>query len=437
LKLLRLAGVGVLVLLGVWVTAEAGARWYLHRALSTGWPLPSGRLAEIATLFPTQPETSVARQLETGALPLGIDVFPRVGGPRPSEQLPPIKAWKAVEESTKSYIQASVQLNTPAVTTIPPSVAAFIEAQANTLGTVETILISNPPPQWSIDLQKGVNAPLPNLLGNISLVRLLVASALHHRGLGDMDRAWRDLQAASRLPEGLLRRPELISQAIGRYEANLIIGTMRQLTGPPPPWALDWPGVDSIRQMDLAAMADAWIFYQAFDTQATSDLFTAFSGPENRPTLGGRSLSTAFSSYLRASAANAASCHRDLLRELARLPACTQTVVAPTAEQVIPKWNVFGKIVFIGDSLGLGYRRLHLFLAQLEGTRLILGARRAKQETKVWPRTAPSIASPCTVAPWSYAVDSSGKLSLAARTPFATIGTPKALALPQSFSEEQ
>ncbi len=212
---------------------------------------------------------------------------------------------------------------------------------------------------------------------------------------------------------------------------------MRQMTGLPPQWAFVWPEGDLIRQMNEAATAEAWTIYGPFESPATTDLFSAVSGAENQPTLGGRIVSLVLSPYLRASAASTAKAHRDLLLYYARLPACIQVVATKTIAQAIPEWNVFGRVTDPGEAVGTSYRRLHRFLAHVEGTRLILASRRVKQETTLWPIAAPVVRSPCVEHLWSYAVARSGDLSLTVTTPLPTVGTRTALTLPQRYVEEQ
>jgi hypothetical protein len=223
------------------------------------------------------------------------------------------------------------------------------------------------------------------------------------------------------------------SQIIAQVEVTMITGAMRQLAGAPPQWASMWPEDDLLVRMQRAATADAWLFYAPFDTPPTADLFRAFSGNDQRSSFGGRVLSLILSPYLRASAANTAMAHRQLLREYSRLPICSQVIPRKSTAQLIPEWNAFGRVALPSEAIGTSYQRAHQLLAQLDGTNLMIAARRFRQSNGMWPSAAPPIRSRCSQPMWIYArTDSSGVLMTTA-TPLFTVGTPGALNLPQRY----
>jgi hypothetical protein len=427
---LRLASV-VALAAALWTVAELLARSNLHRALAEGWPVPSGRLEESLTLFPTPS----ARQLEANAQDLEIDLRPRSGRPPPLGPPRTTSGWKAIDGPAKEYLHARLSAPTRASVPAPTPVAGFLHQHEEGIRRVEKTLLSNGPPQWPMDSRKGFNAPLPNLLGNLFLVRLLVAAALQHGSAGEGDAGWRDLEAASRLPDGLFRRPEVISQLVALAEASMITGAMRQMPGPPPQWALTWPEHDLVGEMNQAATADAWMLYVPFNSPPTTDLFNADSGQENNATTGGRVLSFLLSPYMRASAANAASAHSRLLREYANRSACSQILTTWKPNELLPEWNRFGRIALPSEAIGSAYGKVHLLLAQLEGTRLVLAARRGRSDEGAWPAVAPEVRSPCAQRIWSYARTDSGELVVAATTPLLINGVQGAWNLSQRYVE--
>jgi hypothetical protein len=236
---------------GLWLVGEVVARWYLSDALASGWPTPSGRLPAIIDLYPPHPANATARKLEREAWPLGIDIYPRVGPERPSNLGTISKRWKDIDAPVKTYLVEVLRQARSAPRPAPAPVAAFLTEHEAAIQRLAQTLIAGKPPAWRVDVKKGFDAPLPNLLGNLHLVRLLAISSLHHASRNELESAWRDLHAASRLPEGLFRRPDTISQLIAIAEASVIVGTMRQLSGPPPQWALTWVGADLQRNLDL------------------------------------------------------------------------------------------------------------------------------------------------------------------------------------------
>jgi hypothetical protein len=393
---------------GLWLAGELAARWYLSEAMESGWPTPSGRLAAVVDLFPPQPANAAARTLEAEAWPLGIDIYPRTGPERPANLGTLNAQWKAIDTPAKTYLVEMLRQARSAPQPAPAPVAAFLLEHEGAIQHLAQTLIANDPPTWRVDVKEGFDAPLPNLLGNLHVVRLLALSALQHAARNEPEPAWRDLHAATRLPEGLFRRPDTISQLIAIAETSVIVGTMRQLSGPPPKWALTWPGEDLQKSLGRSFALDAWYGYSSFASPITTDLFTAFAGKETQPSLGGRMLSMLLSPYLRMSAANSAAAHRTVLRHNLEPPPCDQTVQALTTAQVIPEWNTFGRVAVPVESIGSSYRRLRGLHAHIEGTRLLLQARRARSQTGVWPGEPPPIVSPCAKRMWSYTATADG-----------------------------
>jgi hypothetical protein len=416
----------------VWIVGEVLARRSLRRAMSEGWP--SGRLDAILGVFPKSLPTASALALETEARQIGIDLEPRTTD---AKRVPPPAepAWKAIEDETKKYIAARLSMTVRAPVPAPPAVAAFLSTNSLSIGRIEELSESDPAPQWQIDLSKGLDRPLPNLPGHVRIVRLLVASALHHDSQNDAAAAWRDLHAASRLPDGLFRRPEATSQVTAVNEATMVTGAMRHLSGLPPQWASQWPSDDLRARLNDAATVDAWTMYRHFDTPVTTDLFHPLGG-RRKPTLYWRVLSFILSPYLRASAANTAMAHRKLLREVTSLPACTQVINRTPPSQLVPAWNVMGRAVLGAGTLESLYQRMHLLLAQIDGTDLILEARRIRQSSGEWPAAAPKGPSRCSTPMWAYARTEANELLVTTTTPLAVVGPPNTLRLPLRHLEQ-
>ena len=382
----------------LWLVAEMATLAYFRRSLSSGWPTPSGRLADIPRVVPDQPESKSAHDFEQLVRPLSIDLVPKTKFHADQNHVDRTP-WKAIEPAIKDYVRAAI-VEVPARRhPAPPPVAGFLAEHAASLDAIVDHLESSEPPRWEIRTRAGWRAPLPNLLGHIAVVRLLVAAALNREAVGDNAAAWRDLHAAAVLTDSALSHPYLISQLIGYAETTLIVGSMRQIKGCPE-WSLRWPSADLKAALTRAATVEAWPLYQPFTEMPGSDLFTAYGDVEEKASMPGRILSGVFGPYLLASAANTAETHRYALHEYTRPDICDQRTRI-ISYKTLPGWNVFGRVAFSGDTLGGSFRRMRHLAADIQGTRLILLARRAKQDTGTWPTSTPRSVPPCSHLLWS------------------------------------
>jgi hypothetical protein len=426
-RLLRVCLAG----LAVWLVAELGARWYLHQALSHGWPTQSGALSEVRKAIRDHPQNEAARRIETLAAGLAIDIIPRgQSRQRPSSQVD-VAAWKAVEQTVKDYVAQAVTASERRSNSAPQAFVSYLTDRSANFSALVTQLEAGGPPSWEVRSSAGFDAPLPNLLGHLSLVRLLVAAALNSASVRDNHAAWQDLHAASILTEPLFERPDLISQLVGYAEANLIIGGMRQVEGAPD-WSLQWPGLNLQVALTRATTADAWPIYEPFTRSLFSDLFTVFADKEHPPTLGGRLLSLVLGPYLVASAANTAIVHRTSLQRYSSLPACDQRIEIITTD-AIPRWNIFGRVAF--PELGGSYERLQHLLAHIDGTRQLLTARRQRQHSRAWPEAPPPFQTICHRSFWAYELHGD-RLYLHALEPIVPLKSKGAINLSPQFSDQ-
>jgi hypothetical protein len=188
--LLRIAILGAAIAAAIWGVGEVLARSYLQRAVSEGWPVPSGRLEAIRDVFPRKTETPSARQLEVEVRQIGIDLLPRAGRRKGTPPPPAQKAWKAIEGDTKNYVRDRLSMAVRVPAPPSPPVVDFLRANALQIQRIEDHLTSNPPPQWAVDLGKGFEAPLPNLLARARGPHL-ACPASGHVGLASRQRKQR------------------------------------------------------------------------------------------------------------------------------------------------------------------------------------------------------------------------------------------------------
>lgn len=372
------------IILAAWLWERVS----LRQATSTGWPVPSGDLASIPTLYPPHDDNDAGRR---------IAAFPMNG---PANVLQ--------DYVTNAAAQAHSNPQPP-----PAVIAPFLNQNAGRLDEIEDAL-QTAIPAWRLDIRDPDTAPSPPLGACVTLVRLLIAVALDRAAHDDMAGAWHALRAASRIPEGLLVRPEVMSETVAMVLAKFVLGAMRQIRGAPPSWALRWPEGDLTQSLAHALTADAWRFEKEWSTALQR---------ESSPTM---------TVYARIGIANTLTRDRVALQRLFRSSSCDQhRVDDPPAP---PKWNVFGMVAFLQQNLAPALMRLHRLNADIEGTRLLLAAREVRAATGAWPANEPAVASPCAPHLWSCTTDASGDLRLNARAPLLKPGYPT-LTLSESFVE--
>jgi len=98
-------------------------------------------------------------------------------------------------------------------------------------------LLSHEEPRWELDVQARRDMPIPNLLGNIRLQRVLLTRALLLAREGNPDAAIETMEASWRLQSSLLTRPDLISHLIAIAVARFEAGVLRKIDSPAFGWS--------------------------------------------------------------------------------------------------------------------------------------------------------------------------------------------------------
>jgi hypothetical protein len=274
------------------------------------WPMELGTLEDFDERFPKQGTSAAALELARLAKPLRIDFAPKAKNPDPIH--------KAITEYTKVHHSR----NTAKIDAPPAEIVAYFYVNDADIDAVRAHLLSSGGDiAWPVDLSKGFNAPLPNLLAHMQLARLFIARALT-RG------EWEDLHAAMILGRSVYARPDTISQLIALAIARSVNAASWKLPPPAPPWLAELGAVDHRRLMLRAAQSDTWVLWQ-FGHQEKKMPF----GEPGRP-------------YFRASIADLALHQRETAIQLAMVRGCGFDSKAFEARRMaaIPRWNIIAKI---------------------------------------------------------------------------------------------
>jgi hypothetical protein len=231
--LLRLAAAFALAI-GVAVLISALFAWrYRREALKVRFEGQSS-LEGLDIAYERSEPNASARRLEVLAARLGVRLAPSTAKGRPS----PNTDLAAREKNLKDDLRASLDGFVERADDEPPRLAAgvreFLATHGAELAAVQHHVLHEAIPLWEVRTDE-VDAPLPNFLGFMTLVRLLCLEAVVDAEAScPVDER---LEAAWRLNGALLKRPELICLLIYRANDSLLHRLVRTLPGTSPEWA--------------------------------------------------------------------------------------------------------------------------------------------------------------------------------------------------------
>ena len=262
----RAIGFLVLALAGaalVWFGAGSIRAARRERTVETAWAESFGPLAEITAKFPAHPTNAAAHALEESARSLGIELRPR--GEQPPED-DPGRRKKTELDDVRAPLEKWVDQQAAKAEGLPEAppaaVAAYFASHAATLDAIEKSLLVGPAPDWAVDLAKLHAAPVPNVLGQMQLARVLVGRA-EARGAAKDVRADESLRAAFALTGALRGRPEVVSQGVAIAATRLELGAVRRIPVDAAAWRERLKTLDPRGGLLTALRRGAWVEYEA------------------------------------------------------------------------------------------------------------------------------------------------------------------------------
>ncbi len=390
------------------------------------WPFTGGALANVPQLFPRTSVNQSARALADLCRELGVNMVDHSEkhAKRPSQEEQ--RAFKAIRFSLEGYLEKELEKPTGFIEPPPPEIVTYLTKNAEVLANISHLLVTNDLPEWTLDVEKGPMAPIPNLLGHLHLHRVLIVQGLYLHVNGNNAQAWSHLHASARLADSLFTRPELISQLIAISEATEVLGAMRKMNAPIPSWAFSWPAHDLEQALLTANTTHAWTLSMISDRGLISTV-----ADEEREKVGAQIFSAVSHPYIRISGAQMIFALKRVTRDRMREGLCTDRPSSlGTIEEQLPGWIVLpGRTIFANFwtyavvSWESWHRQYHDLMVHIEGTRSILSAKAAKamSPTGHWPETLPEIASLCESFAWSYTVSPDGSITFQYTKPLQAV----------------
>ena len=394
------------MLVGLAVILTSLSAWRVANG-EKSWAATLGTREAILSRYPPAEADPPARELERLTTSIGIDVAPRLGEGRARPSREEARAHATVKPALGDYLTAQLGRAERGPEAPPAKVQAFLEARAGAIEAVRAHLEGGRVPRWEVHLERGVEAPIPNLLGHIDLQKLLVTDALVRLRDGDRGTALRDLEAGWTLMLSLADSPHLICQLIALSDARMVAGVLRQIEDAPPVWQLRLREQDFRGSFITALKYEGWIWTQWPDAPLWGGGLRG---------LGQGLLHRVGRPYFDLCMADVSDQFRERLENLEDVQAlCDYDLAAYEAnlDLDVPRWNVIGKITV--PNIAGSVDRLARLELDVELTILVMDLEAARDAQGEWPAILPdggaSVA--CPRDRWTYAPAADGSATVA------------------------
>lgn len=344
---------------------------------------PNRALAE----FPAHDDNQAALRLVDLARSVGISLARPEGRPRPWVESP---AERDLNRAVAEYVDAELTRTGGEVGPPPATVREFFAARGRELDEIVRFLATSERPSWRVDVSLGPEAPVPNVLPQLRLQRLLVAEALNRAHLGrDIQGTERVFDASWALNASLRDRPDVISQLVAISIARLQVGLARRVPVDPERWRARLSDHDYraslLRAMEVESIA------------ALRDL-PAGSSPSERT-----------------SRADFLDVKRTFLAALRDSPVSDGPLEIPARKADVKSRSLSagGVMGMLAPTLAGSVRRADRLIVDTELTVKVLEARMLRARLGRWPAEIPNIeASRVTGERWTYRVDRDGRMAI-------------------------
>jgi hypothetical protein len=421
-RALRLLAAGAAALVagaGAWIVVGNAYAVRREAAAERAFEATFGPRAALEAKYAAAGSNAEAREAETLARALGSDVSL---GTRESRKKVVDGFSEKERAAVMDYVTAQLVRPDDSVSAPRPEAAATLEARRAALTTFEEFLVSSPSPKWAFDTRVDRDARLePNGLGHIRVQRLLIADALAASARGDSAGGQRALEASWKLNEGLVPRPDIVSQliavAVARYEA----GALRGVGARSDVWAPRLAAMGA-----RARLVDALVL----DHPRSTDMAAHYRRvrPEGVGWWVHNFVSLLEEPYARLADASYSDAWRRALTELRDEPAFRERAPDPK-----PGWNTTAILMSIAlPNIRNSFERADRLALDAELTAKILRVKDARRAQGAWPQPSAEISSSrFSGLSWNYAVDG-GVMTIALAR--ALPKPPSPFVLPTSFS---
>ncbi len=376
-----------------------------ERAAEKRWADAGLPISDFAKKYPVQEDSHEALALEAEALQLGFSLRSTGSNIVSRENA---NAWNSIREALNDYLRI-LESPEPPLAWPPEALARFLSSNGATISDLRERL-NRATPLWKMDVGKGYAFPIPNLLGQFDLAKLLSADCLAARAGGDNDRALKDADAIWRLSDGLVQRPELISQLIAIAIRKTDLAELRTLQDAPSVWSDRLTSWNPRKNLETSYQHEASMMNDSFKALR---LGTPYG---QCPSWKDRVMAPFSLIYARFCVAGVENIFLDSLRHMQETDICSRDEVfqriGELDEKEIPRWNVIAKVGV--PNLTDAWLRVKYLRIQIELTQKVLELKATRSANGAWPVQVPGIEkSFCPQEHWTYTVMPDGTMSIA------------------------
>jgi len=395
-----LAVVAVVAIVAVvFVLLFVAAGWFASGQIDRvrrGWDDSIGSWEEIVERYPAVSANTAALEVESLAAELGLDLVPRHIDERERPTEEQTADFDALRERVfgRYAVKQIQRVSRGSIEPAPPELLAYLERHSDSLAALRRQLIDGETPMWESDLAAGWEAPLPNLLGQINLHKLLVNAAIERAHAGDSDGALRNLEASWRLNESLRTSPALICQLIRIAAARMQVGALRYVPEVPESWIARLAAADHRSSFIEAMQYEGRMWIDPGAENLGDEWWHRVARPATKP-------------YVRVCLADASERWRLRLARLQSVDAlCDYHLPAHGADLEIelPRWNRLGGSV--APNLSNATDRVARLEVDIELTLLLLDRDQARRsDPEGWPGELPDeiVSAACPRDRWLVA----------------------------------
>lgn len=326
-----------------------------------------GTLDENFAALPRHKTDAAARKIEEIAATMGM-VNKDAGGNTTYPSLP---------AALTNYHMAELDKPSAAIAPPTPEVSALLAERAQGMDSLRQALAAGTVPLWESDPDKLYAAPIPPVLLQINLTRLLTADALAALSAGDAGRALADAEAGWTLTQSLEDRPELIARYVSMAETRMWMALLRKVPAAPEVWRERLKGRQPRERL-----------IRSLRFEAVMAVMMARKGGAELTQVGvlsGGFVDTLSVPLMRFWLFDAAGRTLDLVDALERQEPCSgpYDAVSKQVEESIPRWSLLARIAM--PNLSDGWMRAERYALDAELTQKVLQLKAGRGGDGAWP----------------------------------------------------
>jgi len=219
----------------------------------------------------------------------------------------------------------------------PADLGFFMNEQRGPIEEAIQVLLNGEAPCWERDVEKGLDLPIPNLLGHLNFQRLILAEAGFRMNRGDGSSVGPLLEASWVLNQSILSRTELISYLIALTVLKVQLAIVRRSHSDPAIWKERLGGLNLESVFFDTLQGEAWYFQRYMRIGSIWDM--------EMPTV--RYLVNPISNpFMRLGIISYSDAMRGAIQDLPNREICQVESASYSAEMMngIPRWNIISRI---------------------------------------------------------------------------------------------